>query len=148
MNKSLIFRPGDRPTAKRPKKGPAGFLCYIYNIKIRKPRLHARAPHARITRKIIYTTTYCCIYIFCPPLFVKFFVQFVSMCSELCPFFLMIYIYIYHNPIGLTTFWLQSKSLISLHKMRFLGGLLPWFCKTLLLLYLFHIFQFITLLWQ
>lgn len=34
MNKSLIFRPGDRPTAKRPQKGPDGFLCYIYNIKI------------------------------------------------------------------------------------------------------------------
>ena len=29
MNKSLIFRPGDRPTGEKPKKSPAGFLCYI-----------------------------------------------------------------------------------------------------------------------
>ena len=50
MNKSLIFRPGDRPTGEKPKKGPDGFLCYIYNIKIKKPRLHARAPHAHLTR--------------------------------------------------------------------------------------------------
>ena len=49
MNKSLIFRPGDRPTAKRPKKSRLDFYV-IYNIKIKKPRLHARAPHARLTR--------------------------------------------------------------------------------------------------
>ena len=48
MNKSLIFRPGDRPTGEKPKKGPDGFLCY--NIKIKKTRLHARAPHARLMR--------------------------------------------------------------------------------------------------
>ena len=40
-------RPPDRPKAK---KGQPRFLCYIYNIKIKKPRLHARAPHARLTR--------------------------------------------------------------------------------------------------
>ena len=38
-------RPPDRPKAK---KGPSGFLCC--NIKIKKPRLHARAHHARLTR--------------------------------------------------------------------------------------------------
>ena len=42
-----VGRPPDRPKAK---KVQPRFLCYIYNIKINKPRLHAHAPHARLTR--------------------------------------------------------------------------------------------------
>ena len=40
-------RPLDR---RKAQTGPVIFLCYIYNIKINKPRLHARAPHARLMR--------------------------------------------------------------------------------------------------
>ena len=81
-------RPPDRPKAK---KGPSGFLCC--NIKIKKPRLHARAHHARM-RKIIYITMLLYIYfrstafcqVFCTICFHVF--QFVSI------FFYNIYIYI------------------------------------------------------
>ena len=44
------FSAGRPPDRRKAKKCPAGFLCYIYNIKIKKTRLHARAPHARLTR--------------------------------------------------------------------------------------------------
>ena len=100
------FSAGRPPDRRKAKKKPV-WIFMLYNIKIKKtaptrPRA-SRAPHARM-RKIIYTTTYCCIYILDSPPFVKFFVQFVAMCSEMCPKLFIIYIYIYYNGPHLTTF--------------------------------------------
>lgn len=43
------FSAGRPPDRQKSKKGPR-WIFMLYNIKIKKTRLHARAPHARLTR--------------------------------------------------------------------------------------------------
>ena len=174
MNKSLIFRPGDRPTEKRPKKSRLDFYV-IYNIKIKKnaptrpraSRAHharmypsARAHHAR-TRKIIYTTTCCCIYILGSPLFVKFFCIICFHVFQIVSIFVCnIYIYILQRTAldYILTTW-QVVDFIT--QNAFSGELVPWFCKCILLLFIsyisiyytfmtinFYMYIFFLLLWN